>query len=397
VSRILSGLERFLDPTVAAPGISAGARIGLLCHPASIDAEGRHAAERILRHARFRLVRLFAPEHGVSGEAQDMEVVGETRDPASGLPVVSLYGSEAGSLAPSPADLEGLDAVVCDLQDVGSRYYTFVYTIAHVMEAAGKAGLPVVVLDRPNPIGGDALEGPLLDPALASFVGRYPIPVRHGMTPGELAGFFRAECGVACDLRVVPMAGYTRAMRFEDTGLPWVAPSPNMPTPRTADVYPGACLVEGTNLSEARGTTRPFELVGAPWLPGPKLVESLRRAEPPGCVFRETTFRPAFQKHAGLSCSGLQVHVTDARAFRPFATYLLLLREAIRLAPGEFDWRREPYEFETRELAIDLLLGSRKVRPMLESGAPIEEIERTWETELSAFRLGRRAHLLYGD
>jgi uncharacterized protein YbbC (DUF1343 family) len=397
VSRIASGLERFLDPTVAAPGISAGARIGLLCHPASIDAEGRHAAERILKHARFRLVRLFAPEHGVAGEAQDMEAVGETRDAATGLPVVSLYGTDVGSLAPSPSDLDGLDAVVCDLQDVGSRYYTFVYTIAHVMEAAGKAGVPVVVLDRPNPIGGDALEGPLLDPELASFVGRYPIPVRHGMTPAELAGLFRAECGVACDLRVVPMAGYTRAMRFEDTGLPWVAPSPNMPTTRTAEVYPGACLVEGTNLSEARGTTRPFELVGAPWLPGGELVKRLRRAELPGCVFRETTFRPAFQKHAGRSCSGLQVHVTDRRAFRPFATYLVLLSEAIRLSPGEFDWRREPYEFETRELAIDLLLGTRKVRPMLESGAPLDEIERTWEGELSAFLLSRRAHLLYGD
>ena len=397
MSRVLSGLERFLDPTVATPVISAGARIGLLCHPASIDAEGRHAVERIRRHARYRLVKLFAPEHGVSGEAQDMEAVGETKDAASGLPVVSLYGSDTGSLAPSPADLEGLDAVVCDLQDVGSRYYTFVYTIAHVMEAAGTAGMPVVVLDRPNPIGGIVLEGPVLDPALASFVGRFPIPVRHGMTPGELAQFFRVECDIACDLRVVTMGGWTRGMRFDDTGLPWVAPSPNMPTTRTAEVYPGGCLVEGTNLSEARGTTRPFELVGAPWLPAGDLVRALRKEDPPGCVFRETTFRPAFQKHAGRSCAGLQVHVTSFDAFRPLATYLVLLREAIRVAPGEFDWRREPYEFESRELAIDLLLGSRKVRPMLESGAPLADVEATWSEELTAFRQVRRAHLLYGD
>ncbi len=326
-----------------------------------------------------------------------MEPVAGGTDPDTGLPVSSLYGSDPASLRPRPGDLEELDAIVCDLQDVGSRYYTFVYTISYVMEAAREAGIPAIVLDRPNPIGGIAVEGPVLDPALASFVGRYPIPVRHGMTPGELARLFNDAFGIGCDLRVVPMTLWRRSMPFEDTRLPWVAPSPNMPSPATARVYPGGCLVEGTNLSEGRGTTRPFELTGAPWLPARALAESLEREALPGVLFRATSFRPSFHKHAGTSCAGVQVHVGDRDAFRPFATYLVLLREARRLAPEAFDWRREPYEFERDRLAIDLLLGRPGLRSMIEDGASLAELEASWERELREFLGIREKFLLYGE
>ena len=223
-------------------------------------------------------MRLFAPEHGLWGHEQDMEAVADQTDPVSGLPIVSLYGQDAASLEVRAEHLEGLDAIVCDLQDVGTRFYTYVYTVSYVMEAAARSGLPVVVLDRPNPLGGIAVEGPVLDPQLASFVGRYPIPVRHGMTVGELAGLFNDAFGIGCELHVVRMAGWQREMSFEQCGLPWVPPSPNMPAVSTAVVYPGGCLVEGTNLSEARGTTLPFELVGAPWIDGARLAERLRAA-----------------------------------------------------------------------------------------------------------------------
>jgi uncharacterized protein YbbC (DUF1343 family) len=371
--------------------------VGLLAHPASIDRSARHAADLLARNSTLRLTRLFGPEHGLRGEAQDMEPVSGGTDADTGLPVSSLYGGEPASLRPRREDLEGLDAIVSDLQDVGSRYYTFVYTMAHVMEAAAEAGLPVVVLDRPNPIGGVAVEGPVLDPSLASFVGRFPIPVRHGMTPAELGRLFNEEFGIGCDLRVVPMRGWKREMRFEQTGLPWVAPSPNMPTPTTATVYPGGCLVEGTNLSEGRGTTRPFELAGAPWLPAGPLAEALSREDLPGASFRATAFRPSFHKHAGSSCGGVQVHVADARTFRPFETYLVLLREARRLAPRSFDWRREPYEFERERLAIDLLLGRADLRPMLESGAALADMEAAWTADLAAFLRLRRRYLIYPD
>jgi uncharacterized protein YbbC (DUF1343 family) len=395
MARVRTGLEVLLTDGSAAAGLRAGARLGLVAHPASVDADARHAVDRLRSHPELRVVCLFAPEHGVRGEAQDMEEVRETEDPSSGLPVISLYGRDEASLRPAAGHLEGLDAIVHDLQDVGSRYYTFVYTLAHVMEAAREAGLPVVVFDRPNPIGGTTVEGPVLHPQLSSFVGRYPIPVRHGMTTGELAHLFNEAFGIGCDLRVVPMEGWRRGMHAAEIGLPWVAPSPNMPTPATALVYPGGCLVEGTNLSEGRGTTRPFELVGAPWLDGEALARALGAEELPGALFRDCSFRPMFQKHTGSSCGGVQVHVTDREAFRPFATYLVLLREARRLAPDRFEWRREVYEFVADRLAIDLLLGRADLRPMLERGASLAELQAAWAAELEAFLALRRRFLLY--
>jgi uncharacterized protein YbbC (DUF1343 family) len=397
MSEVLTGLDVVVREAAGPTGLRAGSRVGLLAHAASVDRTARHAVEILTAADALHVVRLFAPEHGLYGEAQDMEAVAHGSDPESRLPVVSLYGSDPASLRPTAEDLAGLDGVICDLQDVGSRYYTFVYTLSYVMEAAGAAGIPVVVLDRPNPIGGVEVEGPVLVPDLASFVGRFPLPVRHGMTIGELARLFQGAFGITADLRVVPMVGWRRRMLFEATGLPWVPPSPNMPTPTTATVYPGGCLIEGTNLSEGRGTTLPFELVGAPWIRPRPLVASLRAAGLEGARFRMATFRPTFHKHQGRSCRGVQVLVEDRSRFRPFACYLALIREIRRQDSAPFDWRREPYEFETDRLAIDLLLGRRELRPMLEAGVPVEEMERSWMTGLEAFVDLRRRFLIYGE
>jgi len=392
--RVTTGLERWLGEQEELP-LSPGSRIGLLAHPASVDSRGRHVLELLPAVGRHRLERLFAPEHGLLGHQQDMESVGTTIERATGLPVVSLYGDTVESLRPRPEDLEDLDAVVCDLQDVGSRYYTFVYTLSLMMEAAREASLPVVVLDRPNPLGGRLLEGPTLQDGLRSFVGRYPLPVRHGMTIGELARMFNDGFGIGCELHVVEMRGWKRDMEYDATGLPWIPPSPNMPTLQTARVYPGGCLVEGTNLSEGRGTTTPFELVGAPWLDGRALAARLREERPEGVLFRPASFRPAFQKHAGSGCEGVQIIVCDPRTFRPFATYLVLLREVRRQSPSAFEWRRETYEFESDRLAIDLLLGRTDLRPLIESGAGIAAMEGTWAGELDEFSRRVSPYLLY--
>jgi uncharacterized protein YbbC (DUF1343 family) len=392
---VATGLPILLHSRGEAARLRSGARIGLLAHPASIDGAARHATELLQASSHFQLVRLFAPEHGLWGHEQDMEHVRPGAAGAARVEIISLYGDDAATLRPRARDLQGLDAVVCDLQDVGSRYYTFVYTLSMMMEEAARASLPVVVLDRPNPIGGLLLEGPVLDPALASFVGRYPLPVRHGLTIGELATMFNEAFGICCDLRVVPMQGWRRSMQFEQTGLPWVPPSPNMPTPTTARVYPGGCLVEGTNLSEGRGTTTPFELAGAPWLDAGRLRDTLTAQALGGVLFRSASFRPMFQKHAGRPCQGVQVIPVDEDTFRPFATFLVMLGEARKQAPLEFRWREEPYEFETTRLAIDLLLGQPTLRPMIEAGVRVSEMERSWEEGLQSFAKLRGRFLIY--
>ncbi len=391
---VCTGLARLVREGPSLAGLARDARVGLLAHPASIGPDGRHAIEWLETSSDLRLVRLFVPEHGLWGHEQDMEAVGATVG-SRGLPVVSLYGTSASTLRPDPDDLAGLDAILCDLQDVGSRYYTFVYTISYVMEAAGAAGVPVIVLDRPNPIGGVEVEGPILDPAMSSFVGRFPMPVRHGLTTGELAKMFREAYGVRCDLNVVAMTGWRRQSHFNATSLPWVPPSPNMPTPRTALVYPGGCLIEGTNLSEGRGTTTPFELVGAPWLDPWALADRLRARALPGVGFRAASFRPMFQKHAGSPCGGVQVIPLDCDRFRPFETYLAVIEEARDQHPQRFDWRREPYEFETDRLAIDLLLGKPGLRAELERRAPIESLSEYWRAELESWETRRREWLIY--
>jgi uncharacterized protein YbbC (DUF1343 family) len=282
-----------------------------------------------------------------------------------------------------------------DLQDVGARYYTYLWTTTLAMRVAARVGLPVVVLDRPNPLGGEKLEGNMPDPRFASFVGLYPLPTRHGMTIGELAGYLNATHGLGCDLTVVPMLGWRRAMLWEATGMPFVAPSPNMPTADTARVYPGGCLIEGTNLSEGRGTTRPFEWVGAPYLDGPRLAQALDRRGLPGVSFRGIGFEPAFHKWKGRRCGGVQVHVTDAERFKPVASYLALLAEARKQAPRHFKWRKPPYEFERRKLPIDLLGGGPTMRRAVERGAPLKRLEASWRRDLTRFARARRPFLLY--
>lgn len=393
--RVRVGLERWIETGPAIARLPREARIGLLAHPASIDGAGHHAIERLLSADAGRLVRLFAPEHGLWGHEQDMEAVPESFDRWSGLPVISWYGHEVSSLTPQGDQLRDLDAVVCDLQDVGTRYYTFIYTLSLAMESAAAAGVPVVVLDRPNPLGGLVVEGPVLEPEWASFVGRHPLPVRHGMTIGELALWFQRRVGIRADLRIVPMEGWERSMSFEQTSLPWVPPSPNMPTPSTARVYPGGCLIEGTNLSEGRGTTTPFELVGAPWLDGLLLARSLRERCDDSAAFRPASFRPMFQKYAGTPCEGVQVIVRDPQRFSPFRVYLHLL-QAVRAAnPSQFAWRTAPYEFESTRLAIDLLLGRSGLRQALERGVPVADLEAGWREGLESFEAERIDCLLY--
>ena len=369
-----------------------GRSVGLVCHQASVTGDLSHAAAAVRSIRGVKLRRLFAPEHGLTGAAQDHASIRGERDARTGLPVLSLYGRR---LEPEPRALEGLDALVVDLQDVGSRYYTFVWTMALAMRVAARIGLPVVVLDRPNPLGGEKLEGNMPDPRFTSFVGLYPLPTRHGMTIGELAGYLNDTHGLGCDLTVVPMLGWRRAMLWEATGLPFVAPSPNMPTVDTARVYPGGCLIEGTNLSEGRGTTRPFEWVGAPYLDGPRLARALERHGLPGVRFRGIGFEPAFHKWKGRRCGGVQVHVTDADRFKPVATYLALLAEARRQAPRHFKWRKPPYEFERRKLPIDLLGGGPAMRRAVERGAPHKRLEASWRSGLARFARARRPFLLY--
>jgi uncharacterized protein YbbC (DUF1343 family) len=372
-----------------------GLTVGLVTHPAAVAADLRHAADLLAEAPGVRLAALFGPEHGLLGEAQDLIGVADGSDPGSGLRVHSLYGDAFDSLRPTDEQLDGLDALAIDLQDVGSRYYTFQATMLFCLEAAARRKLRTVVLDRPNPIGGTAVEGPLLRPGFESFVGIHPLVTRHGLTIGELARLYQAERGLGGELTVVPCEGWRRDMDFDQTGLPWVLPSPNMPTVDTAFVYPGQCLLEGTNLSEGRGTTRPFELCGGPGVDARRLCRGLHDEGLPGVAFRPAWFRPTFQKCAGRACGGLQVHVLDREAFQPVRTGLAVLAALRDLAREAFAWRREVYEFVADRPAIDLLFGSDRERAALEAGQTAADIARAWEAEEEAFRARRKPFLLY--
>jgi uncharacterized protein YbbC (DUF1343 family) len=386
--RVRSGLERLL----ARPGRLRGRRLGLVANPTSVTGDLTHAVAALHGSRAFRLEALFGPEHGIWANAQDLVEVDDSRDPRTGLPVHSLYGKMR---VPTRPMLAGLDAVLFDVQDVGSRYYTFAYTMLHLLEACAAAGVTVVVLDRPNPLGGQVVDGNVLDPDYRSFVGLHPLAVRHGLTVGELALVFRAELRLDVDLQVVRMQGWRRRMHFEETGLPWVLPSPNMPTVDTAFVYPGGCLIEGTNLSEGRGTTRPFELVGAPWLDPWALARDLERERLPGVRFRPVFFTPTFQKHAGRVCGGVQVHVLDRARFPAFLTYLLLVHHARRQDAKRFAWRDPPYEYELVRRPFDILCGTDRVRRAIEDGVSPRTLQPAWRREAAAFRRRRAAHLLY--
>lgn len=372
-----------------------GLSVGLICNPASVDRRLRHAADLFHAAQGVRLAALFGPEHGVRGDAQYMAAVGDERDPRTGVPVHSLYGGGVESLRPDERRLRGLDALVFDVRDVGARYYTYQATMLFCMEAAERAKLGFFVLDRPNPIGGVAVEGPALRPGFESFCGVHDVAVRHGLTVGELAGLYRAERGLDVELEVIPCRGWRRGMHQRDTGLPWVFPSPNMPTPETALVYPGMCLLEGTNLSEGRGTTRPFELFGAPWLDPGRLAEAAAAERLPGVRFRPASFVPAWDKHAGVRCHGAEIFVVDREAFRPFRTGVACVAAARAQSPGRFRWRTEPYEFVRDIPAFDLLCGSARERAALEGGKGWRQLAAEWAREERAFAKRRIRHLRY--
>ena len=388
--RVATGLERVLDDRLDA---LAGKRIGLIGNPTAVDARLRHAVDLLAAHPAIDLRVLFGPEHGLRADAQDMISVDEARDARTGLPVYSLYGADEVSLTPRPESLAGLDAVVFDVQDVGSRYYTYVWTMVLAMRACAAAGVAFVVLDRPNPIGGQLVEGGAIAPGYHSFVGLRSLPNRHGLTAGEIARWAAHEEKLDLALEVVTMRGWQRSMYFEDTGLPWIMPSPNMPTRDTALVYPGMCLVEGTELSEGRGTTRPFELAGAPFVDSDALAADL--ADLPGLVARPLVFRPQFQKCAGQACGGVQLHVVDREAFRPYLTGVAFLRAIRRRWPEHFAWRTRAYEFVGDIPAIDLLAGSALLREGIDAGATLADLAATWADAEAAFHAERAPWLLY--
>lgn len=376
-----------------ASGLLTGLRVGVVSNPASVDGAFRHIVDRIAAQPGVMLAALFGPQHGFHADVQDnMVETGHARHPRLGVPIHSLYSD---TREPTAEMLDGLDLLVIDLQDVGTRVYTYIYTLANCLRAAQRCGLPVVVCDRPNPIGGEAVEGPVLDPAFASFVGQFPIPLRHGMTIGELARLFNDRFGIGADLRIMPLDGWSRAMHHDEAGAPWVIPSPNLPTLDSALVYPGAVLLEGTLLSEGRGTTRPFELVGAPGIDPEALAGRLNGLSLPGVHFRPATFEPTFQKHAGRPCGGCQIHVTDRRTFRPVLAGVAVIA-ACREGLGErFAWREPPYEYEHDRMPIDILAGSATLRRAVEAGRTAAEIASGWEGAVEAFEATRRDFLLY--
>ena len=392
-----TGLERLVTSQTR---LLAGKRVGIICNQASVGRDFVSVVEQVRRMPGVTIGALLGPEHGVRGEAQDMIAVeaGGAEghiDRQLGVPVYSLYGDSFESLTPTPKMLQGLDALVFDMQDVGSRYYTFYATMTYAMRAAKAAGIGFIVLDRPNPLGGVEIEGGVQKPGFDSFVGPFPIPVRHGLTMGELAQWANTVLGIGCDLTVVQMEGWRRDMLWEATGLPFIPPSPNMPTPDTARVYPGMCLVEGTNLSEARGTTRPFEQSGAPFYDPDKLAAALNVLGLPGVIFRSCWYRPTFHKFGGKDCAGVFLHVTDPTVFKPYRAGLEFVRVAQAQARDRFQWRTETYEFVDRVPAIDLLTGSDEVRAAFDAGRDLSGLLPRWAEEEETFRKAREEFLLY--
>jgi len=369
------------------------ARIGVVCNHASVDTGFLHVVDRAAAAPGVTLTAIFGPQHGFRSDVQDnMVETPHGHDPRRRVPVYSLYSD---TREPTADMLRDIDALVIDLQDIGARIYTYIYTMANCMRAAARHGVTVIVCDRPNPIGGVAVEGACLTPGWESFVGQFPIPMRHGMTIGELARLFNDAFGIGAALEVARMEGWHREMFADDTGLPWVLPSPNMPTLDSAIVYPGTVLFEGTLLSEGRGTTRPFELVGAPWIDPERFAAAMNAAGVPGAYFRAAGFEPTFQKHAKHTCGGCQIHVTDRVAFRPVLAGAALIDAFRRQDPDRFAWRQPPYEYEHDKMPIDILAGSDAFRHQIESGVPVADIAASWRDDEEAFKTLRQPFLLY--
>jgi uncharacterized protein YbbC (DUF1343 family) len=384
------GLETLLEAELR---LLRGARVGLICNQASVNHKFRHAADLLYEHSNVELRALFGPQHGIRGDVQDnMIETQHTVDPETGLTIHSLYSE---TREPTEAMLDDLDVLVFDMQDVGCRIYTFASTMANCMVAARKFGKQVIVCDRPNPINGVDLAGNVLEPEHASFVGQFAIPTRHGMTLGELARMFNEHFELNCDLEVVKLEGWERGSWHDQTDAPWVMPSPNMPTLDSATVFPGTVHFEGTQLSEGRGTTRPFELVGAPYVDAEDYARRLNGLNLPGVFFRSCIFRPTFQKHAGTSCGGVQIHVTERNAFEPVITGVAMVKVAYDLYPTEFRWKEPPYEYVYDRDPFDVIAGTSTIREAIEKGTAIEEIQKNWSEGLDAFSRVRERYLLY--
>lgn len=390
VHHVELGLEKLLEE-----GHSAlrGARVGLICNQASVDHSYRHAADLVHEHPDINLRALFGPQHGIRGDVQDnMIETGHGLDRKTGLPVHSLYSE---TREPTDAMLQDIDVLVFDMQDVGCRIYTFVYTLANCMRAARRLGKKVVVCDRPNPINGASIAGNILEPEFASFVGQFPLPTRHGMTVAELARMFNEHFQIGCDLEIIPMRGWQRKHWHDDTDAPWVLPSPNMPTLDSATVFPGTVHFEGTQISEGRGTTRPFELIGAPYIDPDAYAERLNALGLPGVFFRSCVFQPTFQKHAGVSCGGVQIHVLDRDLFEPWLAGIAMAKFAHDMYPNDFRWKEPPYEYVFDKNPFDVISGTAKIREAFEKGTELDAIQEWAETPLKEFKELREPYLIY--
>lgn len=384
------GLEKLLEERLE---VLRGPRVGLICNQASVNHQLEHAADLLYQHPDVNLVALFGPQHGIRGDVQDNMIETEHAvDRITGLPIHSLYSE---TREPTDSMLSDVDLLVFDMQDVGCRIYTFAYTMANCMRTARSLNKKVIVCDRPNPINGISVSGNVLDPAHTSFVGQYPIPTRHGMTLGELAQMFNEEFDIGCDLEVVPMEGWDRTFWHDQSNAPWVMPSPNIPTVDSATVFPGTVHFEGTQLSEGRGTTRPFELVGAPYIVPEEYARELNKIGFSGVFFRSCVFRPTFQKHAGTSCGGVQVHVTDRSTFEPVIVGIAMVKVAYDMYTDLFRWKEPPYEYVYDRNPFDVIAGTTRIREAIEQGSTLEDIQESWQEPLTAFRRMREEYLLY--
>ena len=384
------GIERLLDDKI---DLLKGARVGLVCNQASVNHEFRHAADLFHQHPEINLTTLFGPQHGIRGDVQDNMIETEhATDRTTGLPIYSLYSE---TREPSEEMLREVDVIVVDLQDVGTRIYTFVYTLANCMQAAKKLNKRVIACDRPNPINGVQLEGVVLDPAFASFVGQFPIATRHGMTFCELGRLFNEAFGIGSELECVMMEGWSRTLWYDETVSPWVLPSPNMPTLDAATVFPGTVHLEGTQMSEGRGTTKPFELVGAPYIDADRFAQALNGLGLPGVYFRSCVFLPTFQKHGGQACGGVQIHVTNRETFQPALSGIAVVKTAFDMYGDEFKWKTPPYEYEYDKNPFDVIAGTSKVREAIEQGDSLESISESWQAPLAEFSRLRGDFLLY--
>jgi uncharacterized protein YbbC (DUF1343 family) len=387
---ITLGIERLLTDKI---DLLRGTRVGLVCNQASVDHNFHHAADLFHENNGVHLTALFGPQHGIRGDVQDnMIETSHATDRKTGMPIYSLYSE---TREPTEEMLSAVDTIVFDLQDVGCRIYTFAYTLANCMRAAKKLGKRIVACDRPNPIGGTQIAGNVLDPAFASFVGQYPIPTRHGMTVCELARLFNEEFGIGCELECIPMEGWSRELWYDDTDGPWVLPSPNIPTCNTAAVFPGSVHLEGTQMSEGRGTTRPFELVGAPYIDADRFADALAGFSLPGVYFRSCVFMPTFQKHGGRACGGIQIHVTDRKTFEPVISGIAIVKTAAAMYPEEFRWKEPPYEYEYDRNPFDIISGTSRMREAIERDDSLSDIEASWQAPLAEFKAIRERYLLY--